>query len=74
MSQFECDGWKTIIETAEMLGDDKLLTRIRGHDLFACEAKYHKSCRTRYMQNPAKWRSKTDAARENQAMFQINGS
>ena len=36
------------------------MNRIRGFDLFACEAKYHKSCRMQYPQKPEKWRSKTD--------------
>ena len=36
------------------------MNRIRGFDLFACEAKYHKSCRTQYLQKPEKWRSKSD--------------
>ena len=38
----------------------KLLNRIRGFDLFTCEAKCHKSCRMQYPQKPEKWRSKTD--------------
>lgn len=54
---FEKEGWKTILDRAVNYNDDKLLTRIRGYDLFACKAKYHKSCRTNYLQNPRKWRS-----------------
>ena len=54
MSRFEYDGWKAVLEMAEMKQDEKLLTRIRGHDLFACEANFHKSCRSKYMQKPDK--------------------
>ena len=32
---FECEGWKTVLETAECKKDEKLLRRIRGLDLFA---------------------------------------
>ena len=45
---------------AERKKNKKLLNRIRGFDLFACEAKYHKSCRTQYLQQPEKWRNKSD--------------
>lgn len=57
LSTFECDGWINILELAERKEDENLLRRIRGHDLFACEAKYHRSCRTKYIQRPEKWRS-----------------
>ena len=57
MSSFISDGWQTILEIAEKTNDEKLLTRIRCQDLFACEAKFHKSCRTKYLQKPDKWRS-----------------
>ena len=29
---FECQGWKTVLETAENKRDEKLLQRIRGFD------------------------------------------
>jgi len=32
-------------EVAEQKFDENLLRRIRGKDIFATEAKYHKSCR-----------------------------
>ena len=54
---FDRDGGKKIIDVAEKKQDEILLTRIRGCDLFACEAKYHRSCRTQYIQDPFKWRT-----------------
>ena len=66
MSTFEMDGWKTVSELAEKKQDEKLLTRIRGQDLFACEAKYHQSCRTKYLQDPTKWRSVNEKDRYRQ--------
>ena len=45
---------------AERKKNEKLLNRIRSFELFACVAKYHKSCRTQYLQKPEKWRSKSD--------------
>ena len=36
------------------------MTRIRGKDLFTCEAVYHKSCRNKNAQDPTKWRSAND--------------
>lgn len=66
MSQFEFDGWKSVLQMAEKKQDEKLLTRIRGHDLFACEAKFHKNCRMNYMQNADKWRSTDTEARQEQ--------
>ena len=66
MSQFECEGWKSVIEMAETKQDEKLLTRVRGFDLFACEAKFHKNCRISYMQNSEKWRTTDTKARQQQ--------
>ena len=60
LSSFEYGGGVTIVREAERKKDEKLLNRIRGFDLFACEAKYHESCRTQYLQKPEKWRSKSD--------------
>ena len=56
-SFFERDGWKNVLETAEEKGDEPLLRRIRGYDLFACEAKYHSKCRKQYMAKHEYWRS-----------------
>ena len=60
LSSFEYGGGVTIVREAERKKDEKLLNRICGFELFACEAKYHKSCRTQYLQKPEKWRSKSD--------------
>ena len=46
LSSFKYGGGVTIMREAERKKDRKLLNRIRGFDLFACEAKHHKSCRT----------------------------
>lgn len=59
LSIFDRGGWGKILEMAEEKQDEKLLRRIRGQDLFACEAKWHRSCRVAYMQDPAKWRSQS---------------
>ena len=59
LSGFEFGGWQDVIKDADQRGDTKLLTRIRGKDLFACEAKYHRSCRKAYhVQDPQTWQSK----------------
>ena len=42
---FEKEGWTTVIDTAEKNKDEQFLKRIRGFDLFACEAHYHPSCK-----------------------------
>ena len=47
-SGFEYGGGDQVIKAAEHKGDEKLLIRIRGKDLFACEAKYHRKCRKTY--------------------------
>ena len=39
---------------------EKLLSRIPGFHLFACEAKYHKNYRRQCLQKPEKGRSKSD--------------
>ena len=63
LSSFEYGGRVTILREAESKSDEKLLKRIHGFDLFACEAKYHKSCRTQYVQKPEKWHSKSDESK-----------
>ena len=42
---FECQGWKTMLETAGNKRDEKFLRGIRGFDLFARDARFHSSCR-----------------------------
>ena len=54
---FKKEGWKTVIRIAEENNDENLLLRIRGYDLFACEARYHPSCRRKYTMKPKYWRS-----------------
>ena len=58
-SMFDFGGWQNVVDVAERVGDEDLLLRIRGVDLFAAEARYHKSCRKKYVANqePDKWRS-----------------
>ena len=46
---FYCDAWKTVVELAEMKGDEKLLVRVRECDLFALEAHLHPNCRKKYI-------------------------
>ena len=46
--KFASDSWKSVITAAEGKKDEKLLTRIRGYDLFASEARFHMYCRRRY--------------------------
>ena len=70
LSVFDRDGGKTILDVAERKHDEKLLTRIRGFDLFACEAKYHQSCRTCYIQDATKWRSSDDKAKQEQVALE----
>jgi hypothetical protein len=42
-SKFEVGGGETIQQLAEEKHDFNLLRRIKGYDLFACEARYHPS-------------------------------
>ena len=49
---FECQGWKTVLETAANKRDEKFLQRIRGFDLCACETRFHSSCRRQCQRNP----------------------
>lgn len=54
---FEHDGGDTVLCVAEQKNDFELLTRIKGYDLFACEAQVHKSCRKLYVNISVHWRS-----------------
>ena len=70
-SKFEFDGWKKVIAAAEKKrGDEQWLVQIRGFDLFACEARYRKSCHKNYIANiePVRWRS----TNEGEKMKQVN--
>ena len=68
MSMFEMGGWKTVLQVVEHRNDERLLRRIRGHDLFACEAKFHQSCRIKYVQDPTKWQSSNNKAKSKQPL------
>ena len=52
LSKFEYGGGATILETAENSSDYYLLRKIKGYDLFACEAQYHRSCHKEYIRKP----------------------
>ena len=51
---FECDGWETMLETAENKRDEKFIQRIRGFELSACETRFHSICRRQCQRNPLK--------------------
>ena len=50
--KFEYGGGATILETAKNSSDYYLLRKIKGYDLFACEAQYHRSCHKEYIRKP----------------------
>ena len=52
LSKFEYGGGDTILETAENSSDYYLLRKIKGYDLFVCEAQYHRSCHKEYIRKP----------------------
>ena len=52
LSKFEYCGGATILETAENSSNYYLLRKIKGYDLFACEAQYHRSCHKEYIRKP----------------------
>ena len=66
MSEFEYDGWKSVIEMAGKKHDEKLLSRIQGRKFFESKAKFHKNCRINYMQSADKWRSSDAMAKQQQ--------
>ena len=55
---FERSGGQTVIREAVKKKDFKLLRRISGVDLFACEAMYNLSCQQKYLNKPEYYRSK----------------
>ena len=66
MSVFDREGGAMVLKHAEEISDENLLTRIRGYDLFSCEAKYHNSCRRKFLntkRDPSSWRSNDDENR-----------
>lgn len=60
-----------MLEAAEEKADETLLTRIRGHDLFAREARFHKSCRAKYVSDPKHLRSTDDENRAQQQKLEL---
>ena len=68
-TRFEFGGGDRILITAEANNDEPLLCRIRGHDLFACEAQYHRSCCRKYTRNPL--RSKTTDPTTSEQQFEL---
>eukprot|EP00794_Sanderia_malayensis_P002103 gene2103-2388_t len=58
-SRFDLGGGESLQRLVEERKDEDLARRIRGYDLFACEAQYHRSCRMNY-NDRAKWRSKNE--------------
>ena len=52
LSKFEYGGGATILETAEHCNDFSMLRKIKGYDLFACEAQFHARCRKEYTRKP----------------------
>ncbi len=56
LKQFEFGGGNVVVK-AEQRNDEILLTRIRGVDLFAAEAHYHRNCYAVYMKDENTWRS-----------------
>ena len=52
LSKFEYGGGATILETAENSNGYAMLRTIKGYDLFACEAQYHRICRKEYIRKP----------------------
>ena len=63
---FDTDGWLSVVGAAEEKRDEKLLQRIRGQDLFACEARFHPRCCDKYMSNSwrKRWQKGDDTAKK----------
>jgi len=68
---FDYGGGETIKEIAEEKKDFDLLRRIKGYDLFACEAQYHRSCRLDYVRDPASWQSNDEITKTEQAELDL---
>ena len=49
---FECQGWRTMLETAENERDEKFLRRICGFDLSARETRFNSSFRRQCRRTP----------------------
>ena len=66
LSKFEFGGGNTIVQTAKAKNDCDMLRKIKGYDLFACEAQYHKSCRKDYTRQVT-WLSSDNAQKIRQS-------
>ena len=69
--KFECDGGDTILCVAEQKKDFELLRRIKGYDLFACEAQAHSTCRKLYVNISVHWRSDSLEAKTKQSSMEM---
>lgn len=56
-SRFDLGEGESLQRLVEERKDEDLARTIRGYDLFACKAQYHRSCRMNY-NDRAKWRRK----------------
>lgn len=66
LSMFEFDGWKTVFQTDNNKQSEAMLTSIRNHDLYACEAQYSKNCQRDCVKNPTDWRTSNNDVRQRQ--------
>jgi hypothetical protein len=71
LSKFEYGGGDTVLKIAEQKKDFDLLTRIKGYDLFSCEAQFHKTCRKQYVNVSLHWRSDSVEAKTTQEAMEI---
>ena len=70
-TQFDMGGGETIVEHAVRKNDHKLLTRIRGIDLFSVGAHYHPTCRKAYAREGGLGRSKDEDQRSIQLQLEV---
>ena len=68
LSKFEFGGGDTILQAAEAKKDYDMLRKIKGYDLFACEAQFHKSCRKDYI-SQVTWLSSDTAQKTRQSQM-----
>ena len=66
LENFQVKSWKHVLKCAEKKSDKNLLLRIRGYDLAACGAKFHRTCSTINTNDPKNWRSDSNEAKKDQ--------